>query len=64
MKRRALFYLLAAWALLALPLGASGGKTGETAPNILLVTLDTTRADHLGAYGETRPLTPNIDRMA
>jgi arylsulfatase A-like enzyme/tetratricopeptide (TPR) repeat protein len=33
-------------------------------PNILLITLDTTRADRLGAYGWRHARTPNIDRLA
>jgi arylsulfatase A-like enzyme len=33
-------------------------------PNILLITIDTLRADHLGAYGYARPTSPNIDRLA
>lgn len=32
--------------------------------NILLFTLDTTRADHIGCYGYSRIETPNIDRLA
>ena len=32
--------------------------------NILLVTLDTTRADHLGCYGWGRARTPELDRLA
>lgn len=32
--------------------------------NVLIITLDTTRADHLGAYGFTLARTPNIDRLA
>ncbi|HXU34293.1 MAG TPA: sulfatase-like hydrolase/transferase [Thermoanaerobaculia bacterium] len=32
--------------------------------NVLIVTLDTTRADRLGAYGFTLARTPNIDRLA
>lgn len=40
------------------PPGAAAGY------NLLLVTLDTTRADHLGAYGDTRAETPNLDRLA
>jgi arylsulfatase A-like enzyme len=31
---------------------------------ILLVTIDTLRADHVGAYGYARPTTPNLDRLA
>jgi arylsulfatase len=34
------------------------------APNLVLVTMDTTRADHLGCYGYPRPTSPNIDRIA
>ena len=34
------------------------------APNILLVTLDTTRADRLGAYGYGLGRTPHLDRLA
>jgi arylsulfatase A-like enzyme len=32
--------------------------------NLLLVTLDTVRADHLGCYGYPRPTSPAIDRLA
>jgi arylsulfatase A-like enzyme/Tfp pilus assembly protein PilF len=32
--------------------------------NVLLFTLDTTRADHIGCYGYSRIETPNIDRLA
>src|SRR5262245_35040056 len=31
------------------------------APNVILVTLDTLRADHLGCYGYSRPTSPRID---
>jgi arylsulfatase A-like enzyme/Flp pilus assembly protein TadD len=32
--------------------------------NVLLVTLDTTRADRLGCYGHSRARTPNLDGLA
>ncbi len=32
--------------------------------DILLVTIDALRADHVGAYGYRRPTTPNIDKLA
>ena len=32
--------------------------------NIVLITLDTTRADRMGFLGSTRGLTPNLDRVA
>ena len=33
-------------------------------PNVVLITLDTTRADRLGAYGRSDAGTPNLDRLA
>ena len=32
--------------------------------NLLLITLDTVRADHIGAYGYGKIETPNLDRLA
>ncbi len=32
--------------------------------NVVLITLDTTRADRLGCYGHTTGLTPNLDLLA
>ena len=32
--------------------------------NVLFLTLDTTRADKLGCYGEPQRVTPNLDRLA
>ncbi len=44
------------------PPGVDRDQAGR--PNVLLITLDTLRADHLSAYGYPRPTTPNIDRLA
>jgi len=33
-------------------------------PNVILITLDTTRADRMGFMGSTRGLTPNLDKLA
>lgn len=33
-------------------------------PSIVVVTLDTLRTDHVGAYGQDPSLTPNLDRLA
>ncbi|MBI4517333.1 MAG: sulfatase [Deltaproteobacteria bacterium] len=33
-------------------------------PNVLLISIDTLRADHLGCYGDRHHLTPRIDRLA
>ena len=32
--------------------------------NVILIVLDTLRADHLGSYGSDRGLTPNLDHLA
>ena len=39
-------------------------KGGVEKPNVLLVTLDTTRADHLACYGYAGVSTPNLDAVA
>jgi hypothetical protein len=33
-------------------------------PNVVLIVIDTLRADHVGCYGYTRKTTPNIDKLA
>jgi arylsulfatase A-like enzyme len=33
------------------------------APNVVIMVVDTLRADHLSAYGYQRPTSPNIDRI-
>ena len=42
----------------------SSGSDEQRAPNVILVTVDTLRADHLGCYGYDRPTSPQIDRLA
>ncbi len=42
---------------------ASCSKLSEP-PNVILVVVDTLRADRVGAYGNTRGLTPFIDELA
>lgn len=32
-------------------------------PNVLVIVVDTLRADHVSTYGYSRPTTPNIDRI-
>ena len=36
----------------------------QSGQNVLLITIDTLRADRLGCYGYSRGATPNIDRLA
>jgi arylsulfatase A-like enzyme len=33
-------------------------------PNVVVIIIDTLRADHVSAYGYSRPTTPNLDRLA
>ena len=48
--------------------GRRGAETPAAAPrsrdNLLLITLDTTRADRLGVYGSARARTRHLDRLA
>ncbi len=41
----------------------STGRNGLL-PNVIIITLDTTRRDHLSSYGYPLNTTPNIDRLA
>ena len=48
-------------------LGACAGPADARPPrppNVVLVTIDTLRADHLGSYGYPRATSPNLDRLA
>jgi arylsulfatase A-like enzyme/tetratricopeptide (TPR) repeat protein len=61
--------VLVAWAVTRLvgrPSAPQGGTRirPSKGANLLLVTLDTTRADYLGVYGGEEGLTPNLDRLA
>jgi choline-sulfatase len=55
--------LLTVCALLTAPVGFLLAQ-GAPRPNILLITVDTLRADRLGAYGYTPARTPTLDRLA
>ena len=46
------------WAIAQLPEAALG------APNVLIIMIDTLRADHVGTYGYKRNTSPNLDRLA
>ena len=60
-----LILLLAAAAYILLIRPAAYDKiTKDSGLNVLLVTLDTTRADRLGCYGYTQAKTPNLDYLA
>ena len=54
------------WCISALTLVACGpaAHRSEQRPNLLLVVIDTLRADHLGCYGHGNDPTPNLDALA
>lgn len=39
-------------------------KVGVEKPNVILITMDTTRADHIACYGYPDVKTPNLDALA
>ena len=43
---------------------ASAGASAGGRPNVLLVTIDTLRADHVGCYGHAGAATPTLDALA
>lgn len=50
--------------LLVCVLSGGGCRAGRPRPNVLIVTIDTLRADRLGCYGFGLARTPAIDRLA
>lgn len=43
---------------------ASNAELGLADRDVLLITVDALRADHVGAYGYARPTTPHLDALA
>src|SRR5712672_2265552 len=50
--------------LIFLVASAIAGTVAPKPPNVILITLDTTRADRMGFLGSKRGLTPNLDALA
>jgi len=42
----------------------SNARSQELTPNIVLISIDSLRADHLGCYGYSKTTSPNIDTLA
>ncbi|MEW6269088.1 MAG: sulfatase [Thermodesulfobacteriota bacterium] len=56
--------LCAALAVVVAFLGGWRQCEPASPPNVVLISIDTLRPDHLGAYGYARPTSPNIDALA
>jgi arylsulfatase A-like enzyme/Flp pilus assembly protein TadD len=52
------------FSLTVLTIGISALSCIAGPPNVVLITLDTTRADRMGFLGSKRGLTPNLDELA
>ena len=52
------------WARPLLRCDDASNDYGDSTPNVLLISLDTLRADRLGVLGNRRDLTPNLDAFA
>lgn len=63
MRSRRIHSILVAAALAALAV-ACARDAPERPPNVVLLVLDTVRADHVGCYGYTLATTPHIDELA
>ena len=50
--------------IVAALLGTAGCHHDDGKPNIVIITFDTTRADHIGSYGMALAHTPTLDRLA
>src|SRR5438874_4426464 len=64
---RSAFTAVSALTAVMLAAGCGAGTSRDsspTRPNVLLVTIDTLRADHVGCYGYTKASTPTIDGLA
>jgi arylsulfatase A-like enzyme/Flp pilus assembly protein TadD len=61
-----LLFLLLTFCVMAVqrPKTATPRRSSPQYPNIIVITLDTTRADRMGFLGSKRGLTPNLDTMA
>ncbi len=63
-NRKRLFILVVALVFLIVSILAIAAYARRRHPNVLIITIDTTRADHLGCYGFGLAHTAAIDRVA
>ena len=52
------------WASVVLMFGLFAMPVWAASPNVVLITIDTVRADHVGCYGDRQAHTPNLDSLA
>ena len=52
------------WLVAVSSLLAAGCGTSPETPDVIVIVVDTLRADHLGSYGFDGPISPNLDRFA
>lgn len=65
MRPRNIRLLVLGLALVALAVTIRTARpVAPAGPNVLLIVVDTLRADHLGAYGYDRPTSPHLDALA
>ena len=55
---------LTLWSLALALFSSCSQPAEERQPDVLLLVIDTLRADHLGCYGYERPTSPVIDELA
>lgn len=64
MTRKISLIIIVAILIIIVSLRFKSSPENKNKPNILLVVLDTLRADHLGCYGYERDTSPYIDKLA
>jgi choline-sulfatase len=62
--KRGFRFLIGLVVPMAQALGGTVPPAHKTSPNVILITIDTVRADHLGCYGAREIQTPTLDALA
>ncbi|MGD8413905.1 MAG: sulfatase [Candidatus Latescibacterota bacterium] len=55
---------LIAVTIVCLSCSEAGDEAPTSPPNVILITMDTMRADHMSCYGYERPTSPHMDALA
>ena len=63
-KQNKWFFSLLLLAMLVIYSGCGGSSPTAGKPNIILISIDTLRQDHVAAYGYPKPTTPMLDQLA